>query len=57
MALDFLNVKVCTQSYLHALLHECVRLAWARKVPVYVVRANATVRAQLEFVEAYSLGG
>ncbi len=57
VALDFLNVRVCTQSFLHALLHESVRLAWARKVPVYVVNAVPTVRAQIEFVEGYSLGG
>jgi anti-sigma regulatory factor (Ser/Thr protein kinase) len=57
VALDFRNMRVCTQSFLHALLHESVRLAWARKVPMYVVNAAPTVRAQLEFVEAYSLGG
>jgi anti-sigma regulatory factor (Ser/Thr protein kinase) len=55
--LDFLNLRVCTQSFLHALLHESVRLAWARKVPMYVVNATPAVRAQLEFVESYSLGG
>ncbi|HLQ37103.1 MAG TPA: hypothetical protein VK348_04850 [Planctomycetota bacterium] len=57
VALDFRNIRVCTQSFLHALLHECVRLAWARKVPMYVINATPTVRAQLEFVEGYSLGG
>ena len=50
-------VRVCTQSFLHALLHEAVRLAWARKVPMHVVNATPAVRAQLEFVESYSLGG
>ncbi|MBL8722718.1 MAG: sensor histidine kinase [Planctomycetes bacterium] len=57
VTLDFRNLRVCTQSFLHALLHEAVRLAWARKVPLFVVHAVPTVRAQLEFVEAYSLGG
>jgi hypothetical protein len=57
ISLDFRNLRVCTQSFLHALLHEAVRLAWARKVPLYVMHAAPTVRAQLEFVEAYSLGG
>lgn len=57
IALDFRHVRVCTQSFLHALLHESVRLAWARKVPMYIVHAAPTVRAQLEFVEGYSLGG
>jgi len=54
---DFRNLRVSTQSFLHALLHESVRLAWALKVPVYVLGAAPAVRAQLEFVEAYSLGG
>lgn len=57
VALDFRTLRVCTQSFLHALLHESVRLAWARKVPLYVVNATPAVRAQLELVEGYSLGG
>lgn len=57
IALDFRNMRVCTQSFLHALLHESVRLAWARKVPLFVVHATPAVRAQLELVESYSLGG
>lgn len=57
VALDFATMRVCTQSFLHALLHEVVRLAWARKVPIHVVNATPAVRAQLELVENYSLGG
>jgi hypothetical protein len=34
-----------------------VRLAWARKVPLFVVNATPAVRAQLELVESYPLGG
>lgn len=56
-ALDFANLRVCTQSFLHALLHEAVRLAWALKAPIFVVNASPAVRAQIEFVESYSLGG
>jgi hypothetical protein len=41
----------------HALLHDTVRLAWARKVPMFVVDVTPTVRAQIELVESYSLGG
>ncbi|OGQ19548.1 MAG: hypothetical protein A2138_24940 [Deltaproteobacteria bacterium RBG_16_71_12] len=57
VVLDFKNMRVCTQSYLHALLHETVRLAWAVKTPIYVMNASPAVRAHLELVEAYSLGG
>jgi len=57
VALDFRNIRVCTQSFLHALLHETVRLAWALKVPIHVIGAESAVRAQLELVEGYSLGG
>lgn len=57
VALDFRNLRVCTQSFLHALLHESIRLAWARKAQVFVVNASPTIRAQIEFVEGYSLGG
>lgn len=57
VCLDFRNLRVCTQSFLHALLHQPVRLAWALKVPMFVVNTTPAVRAQMEFVEAYSLGG
>lgn len=57
VVLDFRTMRVCTQSFLHALLHESVRLAWALKVPVFVVDASPALRAQLELVEGYSLGG
>lgn len=57
ITLDFRNMRVCTQSFLHALLHQPVRLAWALKVPMFVVNAAPAVRAQLELVEGYSLGG
>ena len=50
-------MRVCTQSFLHALLHECVRLARAKKAPLRVVHATPAVRAQLELVENDSLGG
>jgi hypothetical protein len=44
-------------SFLHSLLHETIRMAWALKVPIHVVGASPAVRAQLELVENYSLGG
>lgn len=57
IALDFRTMRLCTQSFLHALLHQSVRLAWALKVPMFVVNATPAVRAQLELFEGYSLGG
>jgi hypothetical protein len=57
IALDFKNLQVCTQSFLHALLHEAVRLAWAKKVPLFVMNVSPAVRVQLDLVENYSLGG
>ncbi|HEY4223123.1 MAG TPA: ATP-binding protein, partial [Myxococcota bacterium] len=55
--LDFDGVDICTQSYLHALLFEVLRLAWATKTPIYVVNAKPAVRSGLELLENYALGG
>lgn len=55
--LDFANIDLCTQSWLHALLYESIRLAWARRVPIHVVNADPAVREGLRFLEAYALGG
>ncbi len=57
VALDFRNIDICTQSYLHALLYAALRVAWARQVPIYVVNAAPAVRSGLEFLESYALGG
>jgi hypothetical protein len=57
VALDFQNLRVCTQSFLHALLHQSVRIAWALKVPMYVANVTPAPRAQSGLVASYSLGG
>ncbi len=57
VALDFRNIDICTQSYLHALLYAALRVAWARQAPIYVVHAAPAVRSGLEFLESYALGG
>ncbi len=57
VALDFANIPICTQSFLHALLYEALRLAWAKRVPIYVLGVKATVRSSLDLLESYALGG
>lgn len=54
---DFASIEVCTQSFLHSLLYEAVRLAWAMRTPIYVVRADSPVKSGIEFLESYALGG
>jgi hypothetical protein len=55
--LNFRHMDLCTQSWLHALLYESIRLAWARRVPIDIVNADPAVREGLRFLEAYALGG
>lgn len=55
--LDFTGLELCTQSWLHALLFEPIRLAWALRVPIHVVNAVPAVREGLRFLESYALGG
>jgi hypothetical protein len=57
IALDFINLPVCTQSFLHALLYEPLRLAWATRTPIYVINAAPAVRSTLSLLESYALGG
>ncbi len=57
LALDFRNVSVCTQSHMHAMLYEPIRLAWALKIPIYVLNARPAIRSGLELLENYALGG
>lgn len=55
--LDFVGLELCTQSWLHALLFEPIRLAWALRIPIHVVNAVPAVREGLRYLEAYGLGG
>jgi len=57
IALDFQNIKLLTQGYLHALLYESVRVAWALKTPIFIVNAQPAVRSILELLQNYALGG
>ncbi len=57
VALDFRGMKVCTQSFLHALLFTGVRLSWAVQVPIYVENVAPGVAAGLRLVDNYARGG
>jgi hypothetical protein len=57
VVLDFQNIPVCTQSFLHALLFESLRLAWAVQSPIHVVNVDPAVKSSLDLLEAYALGG
>jgi len=57
VALDFRHIDVCTQSFLHALLFEAVRISWAVQTPIYVENAAPGVRTGIALVDAYARGG
>ena len=57
VAFDFEGIDVCTQSFLHSLLYQVLRLAWALGVPIYVVNTSPAVRSGLALVEGYALRG
>lgn len=57
VALDFRGIEVCTQSFLHALLYETLRLAWAMQVEVFATNAAPAVTSGLKLVENYALAG
>jgi hypothetical protein len=55
--LDFSGVSICTQSFLHALLYEPVRRAWATRTTMHAVHALPAVQSGVQFLESYALGG
>ena len=57
IALDFINIRIITQSFAHALLFEPLRFAWASKTPIYVLNAQPVVRSALQHVEQYAQSG
>ena len=57
MALNFVNVRVCTQSFAHALLFEALRYAWASQTPIFIKNARPVVQSALKHVETYAQTG
>jgi hypothetical protein len=57
IVLDFTGLRILTQSYLHSLLFEPLRLAWALRIPIYVRNVEPAVRSNLELLENYALAG
>jgi anti-sigma regulatory factor (Ser/Thr protein kinase) len=57
IVLDFAGLRILTQSYLHSLLFEPLRLAWALRIPIYVRNVEPAVRSNLELLENYALAG
>ncbi len=55
--LDFGDVEVATQSFIHALLFDVLRMAWATRTPIYVQNTKPAVRSSLLLVENYALAG
>ncbi len=57
IVLDFSGLRILTQSYLHSLLFEPLRFAWASRTPIYVRNVEPAVRSNLELLENYALAG
>lgn len=55
LVLNFSQMKICTQSYLHALLFEAIRTAYGLKVPLYAKQASPSVVDGIHLVEMYTL--
>ncbi|HQY63893.1 MAG: sensor histidine kinase [Myxococcales bacterium] len=55
VALDFRDMGIATQSFLHALLFQAVRVGWAMGAPIHVIDASSAVRSGLDYLESYAL--
>ncbi len=55
LLLNFANVTICTQSFMHALLFEALRTAFESKVPIFIKNASESVKDGIRLVETYGL--
>lgn len=55
IVLNFTNLPICTQSFMHSLLFEVIRIAHYLKVPIYTKNATPSVTDQIKLVEGYGL--
>jgi anti-sigma regulatory factor (Ser/Thr protein kinase) len=57
VTLDFAGLSIVTQSFVHSLLFEPLRLAWALRTPIHVTNVEPAVKSTLELLENYALAG
>ena len=55
VVINFANISICTQSFMHALLFESLRVAWALQTPLYARNASDAVLDGLRLLESYAL--
>lgn len=55
IVLNFTNMSICTQSFMHALLFKPITTAFEMKVPLYVKGASATIADSIRLIEMYAL--
>jgi len=53
--LDLLGMEIATQSFLHALLFQAIRIGWAVGTAMHVLNASPAVRSGLDYLESYAL--
>lgn len=55
LILNFTNIPICTQSFMHALIFNAVKIAYELKVPLYAKKATPTIIDSIKLVENYGL--
>lgn len=54
VVVNFENLKICTQSFMHALLFNALRLACKNQVELYAINASPAVRDGIRLLEIYA---
>jgi anti-sigma regulatory factor (Ser/Thr protein kinase) len=55
LCLNFINIPIGTQSFIHSLLFEVVRLAYTKKVNLYVCKVAPSIKSAIKLLENYGL--
>lgn len=56
LCLDFSGFKITTQSFLHAILFNALKLAYERNVQIYAINMSSAVKDCILLLEWYTLG-
>jgi hypothetical protein len=55
IVLNFTNLTIGTQSFMHSLLYEAIKTAYRLNVPLYAKNVSPSVKDQIKMVEGYGL--
>lgn len=55
LTLNFINIPACTQSFMHSVIYEVLKLSYKKQIPIFINHAEPVIKDLIKMVESYTL--